>query len=762
MNGLWFLSLVISITCALLATLLQQWARRYLKATQPRYSLHKRARMRSFFAEGFEKSLLPLAVEALPALLHLSLFLFFAGLGVFLCNVDLTIFKLVLSWIGVCTALYGCITLIPIFRQDSPYYTPLTPLARPIAVATLIILLVTQQVFLFLCFYFRLLFRISYYCCSCRWDACHALSSFAFGPRIFRSFRTICPDDRLKQVLIMTSMTPEEAAMKVSSSIDTRAFMWTLDSLDEDYELERFFSSLPDFRRSKVVDDPLPNLTPEEKVKISQTLLRFLDFTFSSDLLPEAIKHQRAIMCAKALDLAQFSPESVYRLCDTIFYHRTRQTTNVGPIADNSATEHNAFVQAVVTRIIARLQQHDDSWFRQFAPNALGVPETVLRDYAANGDSLSLAILIYVTRQQFTYFQYSSWPTYEIWDILDEGSKFNAQNTSPKLQHEFCTLWNQIVLKAQNDDDRTIVKQVLIPILTIYGTLHHDTDSAPTRFTSLPSSYPLCKVAGHVHVNSAPTPSACAIPHDLTAVPPSLASLDPASSPIPVPLHVTESPTDVLSLDNFHPPQATIQDLHIPLTSVDQATASVIQDIDTSGTTMLPPAPETSTSAPLSSSLPSAIPLQHNADQLTPSGLPNYPSSASLNPVLDTMLPTGPSLSSHSPITPPSLSPAFPESHQSIIVSTPPGASPGMTNAPDPGAPPSTAPVLREEKDTFDRPSVNRANTTVAPDLPLQVPLPLSTIDSDIAIAGPSSRELNVECTSDHSPAPSDFQYDIV
>ncbi|KAH9035985.1 hypothetical protein EDB83DRAFT_2677963 [Lactarius deliciosus] len=42
-NSLWFMSLVISLTCALLATLLQQWARRYLKVTQSRYSPHKRA-----------------------------------------------------------------------------------------------------------------------------------------------------------------------------------------------------------------------------------------------------------------------------------------------------------------------------------------------------------------------------------------------------------------------------------------------------------------------------------------------------------------------------------------------------------------------------------------------------------------------------------------------------------------------------------------------------------------------------------------------
>ncbi|KAH9051063.1 hypothetical protein EDB87DRAFT_1104016 [Lactarius vividus] len=57
-NSLWFMSLVISLTCALLATLLQQRARRYLKVTQSRYSPHKRAQIRAFFAEGVDKFLL--------------------------------------------------------------------------------------------------------------------------------------------------------------------------------------------------------------------------------------------------------------------------------------------------------------------------------------------------------------------------------------------------------------------------------------------------------------------------------------------------------------------------------------------------------------------------------------------------------------------------------------------------------------------------------------------------------------------------------
>jgi Family of unknown function (DUF6535) len=44
--------------------------------------------MRAFFANGVEKMHISWAVEGLPTLLHLSLFLFFGGLVIFLNNVD--------------------------------------------------------------------------------------------------------------------------------------------------------------------------------------------------------------------------------------------------------------------------------------------------------------------------------------------------------------------------------------------------------------------------------------------------------------------------------------------------------------------------------------------------------------------------------------------------------------------------------------------------------------------------------------------------
>ncbi|KAI0301522.1 hypothetical protein B0F90DRAFT_1628457 [Multifurca ochricompacta] len=125
-NTFWFLSLAISLTCALLATLLQQWSRRYLRVTNPRYSPHKRARIRAFYANGVHRLQLPMTVEALPTLLHLSLFLFFAGLSVFLHGINLTIFRVVIVWVGLCVIMYACLTFLPLFHKDSPYYAPLS------------------------------------------------------------------------------------------------------------------------------------------------------------------------------------------------------------------------------------------------------------------------------------------------------------------------------------------------------------------------------------------------------------------------------------------------------------------------------------------------------------------------------------------------------------------------------------------------------------------------------------------------------------
>ncbi|KAN0105391.1 hypothetical protein V8E52_011058, partial [Russula decolorans] len=126
-NSLWFLSLVMSLSCALWATLLEQWARRYLHRVQPaQCSPETRARMRAFFAEGVDKMHIPWAVEGLPALLHFSLFCFFGGLAIFLFNVNHGVFFCVIWWIGLFSLVYGLITLLPLVWHYSTYYSPLS------------------------------------------------------------------------------------------------------------------------------------------------------------------------------------------------------------------------------------------------------------------------------------------------------------------------------------------------------------------------------------------------------------------------------------------------------------------------------------------------------------------------------------------------------------------------------------------------------------------------------------------------------------
>ncbi|KAF8256828.1 hypothetical protein EI94DRAFT_178304 [Lactarius quietus] len=365
-NALWFLSLVISLTCALLATLLQQWARRYLKVTQPRYSLHKRARIRAFFAEGVDKFLLPWAVEALPTMLHVALFLFFSGLSVFLWNVNLTIFNLVLSWVGLCAALYGCITLVPLFRHDSPYHTPLS---FPIWYIVTGIPIVKFRVLRWLSTFPRLRYA--------------AYDRFRHLERTYRKLLT----QGLQKMA-------EETALNLPPAIDTRAFLWTFDSLDEDHELERFFAGLPGFRSSRMVKDPLPDLTSDQGGKLLNTWIGLSDRTFSSDLLPEWVKSRRTVICTKSFNPTDFPIWQVLGRIVSEDQYGPVQSAEIAPLVrgwgNGGDEETTTVMQALVSSVVARAQRRDDLWFAM-ASNEMGISESVLRNHATHETVLARA-----------------------------------------------------------------------------------------------------------------------------------------------------------------------------------------------------------------------------------------------------------------------------------------------------------------------------------------------------------------------------------
>ena len=694
--------------------------------THSRLSPDKRARIRAFFAEGVEKCLLSSAVEILPTLLHISLFLFFAGLVVFLSNVNLTIFKLVLSWVGVCVALYGCVTVMPIVRHDSPYYTSLSSLVWPIVTG-------------FACLTSGVGALLSYH--VVRWRR---------GGDWLDDFAERC-SEMLSQGM---QKTVEEAALKPSSEIVNRAFMWTFESLDEDHELERFFSGLPGFCSSKVVDDPLPGLTRIEKRKLYRALTGLLDRTFASDLLPAPVKERRAIICAKAAN-----PHLPYTF--RILNNISSKYQYTGPVASeimqilagwgNNIDDGNLGSQAAIYELITNVQLHDDFWFT-LVSNTLGVREAVLRDYAAHGGSLSLAVLIHVARQQFIHINKSSWPSYQFRLVLSAASKFEVEDTSPELQIEFCALWNQIVRKAQNAHDRSIANRILKPIRNVYVSLHQHTVSAPTRFSAStddeasilfePSSYPVCNVAGHrshsiphTHDDSTSTAFVRAVPrdHHNTALDPSLPSPNLPPSSRHTPLGVDETLTDASLLDHKMSVRASMQPIgrttsencHIPTTLPNPFTTHATQgSIDTPpGTTHTSTMESLALTPPREKvSPPEAITAEYPAVSRIASDDPVVSSPPPFALVFDNVLPTGPLMSSDSPVTRSDHTFSSPESHSSMLTPTVPSPScSSPSSAPDPSAAAegegSATAALSMEKDGL-YPSSIHEDIMATPDLP--------------------------------------------
>ncbi|KAH9002321.1 hypothetical protein EDB86DRAFT_291580 [Lactarius hatsudake] len=125
-NAFWFMSLVFSISAALLATLVQQWVRDYMHVFQRYSNPLKSARLRQYLYEGAEGWYMPLVAESVPGLIHVSLFLFFVGLCDSLFSLNTTIGITTIIPIAICGILYVFSTFTPIMDPQSPFQTPFT------------------------------------------------------------------------------------------------------------------------------------------------------------------------------------------------------------------------------------------------------------------------------------------------------------------------------------------------------------------------------------------------------------------------------------------------------------------------------------------------------------------------------------------------------------------------------------------------------------------------------------------------------------
>ncbi|KAJ7873702.1 hypothetical protein B0H13DRAFT_2552309, partial [Mycena leptocephala] len=269
-NALWFISLSLSLSCALIATLLEQWARDFLHHADIRSAPVIRARVFSYLYYGLKRFNMHAVVEIVPLLLHASLLFFFAGLVTFLAPVNIIIMTVVATSLGVVAAVYMILTLLPLAYLDCPYRTPFS----------------------------GTLWRVAH-TLKLWWNAAIRRKISSAGD-VTHAVHLPQPDGIVEAIYRRaTKNSPERTAR------DVRALVWTVKSLTADEELEPFAESIsdvlwsPDGPRS-TYHNHITTLITHPDVQLwsrIEGLLRSCD----SGLLSSEARTRRHIICYRAL-----------------------------------------------------------------------------------------------------------------------------------------------------------------------------------------------------------------------------------------------------------------------------------------------------------------------------------------------------------------------------------------------------------------------------------------------------------------------------
>ena len=127
-NALWFLSLVIAIVSAFYVMLVQQWVRRYTQTLAELGPTQDDDRVRSCLFLGTQRYKLSHAIGLIPLPLHISVFLFFSGLIIFLFTISKTIAIVLTVAVALIGSLYAALTILPTIDHVCPYFTPMSDL----------------------------------------------------------------------------------------------------------------------------------------------------------------------------------------------------------------------------------------------------------------------------------------------------------------------------------------------------------------------------------------------------------------------------------------------------------------------------------------------------------------------------------------------------------------------------------------------------------------------------------------------------------
>ncbi|KAJ7145553.1 hypothetical protein C8R44DRAFT_972628 [Mycena epipterygia] len=263
-NALWFISLGLSLSCALIATLLEQWARDLLHKANMRSAPPIRARVFSFLYYGLKRFQMHTVVEIIPLLLHASLLFFFGGLVAFLVPVNFTMTVIAATLLLIVTATYSVLTFLPLWYLDCPYRTPLS---------------------------------------AAVWQPVQSLK------KLWQRRRSLLVDGELppsqEKSMVEVMFRAATARSEERTARDYKALVWTMKSLADDRELEPLIEAIPDVlwgpnARRHTNETQIRKLLNNPDVELQSRIQNLFDSCSTGILSAEESKRRR-ITCYKAL-----------------------------------------------------------------------------------------------------------------------------------------------------------------------------------------------------------------------------------------------------------------------------------------------------------------------------------------------------------------------------------------------------------------------------------------------------------------------------
>ena len=416
----WSVSLVISLICTVIATLLRQWARRYLQITQDPRGVRNRARVCEFVAQGVEIKQLRRMSSVLLGFFHLSVGLFLSG---FVYSINSSVaFWVTLGFTVICVGLYCFISVAPLVPRCHIAHTPFSS---------------------FFWFYWSRFVWLTY---ALLYNSSRRLPFITYRTQrhLLELART-----HLVWTLRDTKVAIEDLARKCSSSLDASVLSRVFDSLDGHKDIEQFLFAIFGFYNSGEVNKHSSVLEGLNDRILAPAIASFMDRSLSSNLLTNPEKQQGITICLQAMQANPLLLQCTFgRTLRTLKSEIFRRSDFVS-LAFEQLRRDDAdpwvkdYAQCIVAVAINRADLDNGAWID--IARAYLKPEHA--HYQWEGHNLRLCSVIYLI-QHLKDSQLESSDQFKqggVWcNVLAEALKVNLMDTASGLQHEFCVLLDEL------------------------------------------------------------------------------------------------------------------------------------------------------------------------------------------------------------------------------------------------------------------------------------------------------------------------------